>query len=145
MPKHATEVALMPVRRTAALVALALVLGAACGSNAAQLPSKTIELRTLNASGVSGQAVLSDLGNGRTRVDVRVNPAGHPDMPSHIHPGTCANLVPQPRYPLESVKNGSAATEIPVGLAELLQQQAVVMTHKSNDEMGVYTSCGEIR
>ena len=137
----------MPMLRRVDFVVIALVLAlaAACQGTAAQMPSKAIELKTLNASGVSGQAVLTDLGNGRTRVDIHVNAAGHPDMPSHIHPGTCANLVPQPRYPLQSVKQGSATTEIPVGLSELLQQQAVVMTHKSNDEMAVYTSCGEIR
>jgi hypothetical protein len=134
----------MPMPRLA-LITFVLALATACQGTAAQMPSKTIELKTLNASGVSGQAVLTDLGNGRTRVDVHVDAAGHPDMPSHIHPGTCTNLVPQPRYPLESVKDGSATTEIPVGLSELLQQQAVVMTHKSNDEMAVYTSCGEIR
>jgi hypothetical protein len=134
----------MRVPRASALMAAVLVV-AACQNTGAQMPAKTIELKTLNGSGVSGQAVLTDLGNGHTRVDVRVEPAGHPDMPSHIHPGTCANLVPQPRYPLQSVKQGSATTEIPVGLAELLQQQAVVMIHKSNDEMAVYTSCGEIR
>lgn len=134
----------MRLSRTA-LIFFVLGLATACQGTAAQMPSKTIELKTLNASGVSGQAVLTDLGNGRTRVDVHVDAAGHPDMPSHIHPGTCANLVPQPRYPLQSVKQGSATTEIPVALADLLQQQAVVMTHKSNDEMAVYTSCGEIR
>jgi hypothetical protein len=135
----------MSLSRLAPVALVAVALATACQGTAAQMPSKTIELKTLNASGVSGQAVLTDLGNGRTRVDVHVDPAGHPDMPSHIHPGTCANLVPQPRYPLASVKQGSASTEIPVGLAELLQQSAVVMTHKSNDEMAVYTSCGEIR
>ena len=135
----------MSLSRLAPFALVALALATACQGTAAQMPSKTIELKTLNASGVSGQAVLTDLGNGRTRVDIQVKAAGHPDMPSHVHPGTCANLVPQPRYPLESVKQGSASTEIPVGLAELLQQSAVVMTHKSNDEMAVYTSCGEIR
>lgn len=135
----------MSLSRLAPFALVALALATACQGTAAQMPSKTIELKTLNASGVSGQAFLTDLGNGRTRVDIHVDPAGHPDMPSHIHPGTCANLVPQPRYPLASVKQGSASTEIPVGLADLLQQAAVVMTHKSNDEMAVYTSCGEIR
>jgi hypothetical protein len=135
----------MHTARPAALMLLLAIAALGCQGTAATMPTKTIELKTLNNSGVSGQAVLTDLGNGRTRVDVRVDPAGHPDMPSHIHPGTCANLVPQPRYPLESVMNGTATTEIAVSLADLLQQQAVVMTHKSNEEMAVYTSCGEIR
>jgi hypothetical protein len=135
----------MRTLRAMAFTLLVAMAALGCQGTTAAMPSRTIELKTLNNSGVSGQAILTDLGNGRTRVDVRVDPAGHPDMPSHIHPGTCANLVPQPRYPLESVKQGSATTEIPVSLAELLQQQAVVMTHKSNNEMAVYTSCGEIR
>jgi hypothetical protein len=112
---------------------------------AAPMPAKVIPLRTLNNSGVTGQATLTDLGNGRTRVEIVVNPANHLDMPSHFHAGTCANLVPQPKYPLENVTNGKSTTEIPVALAELMQQQVAVMTHKSNEEMRIYTSCGEIR
>ncbi len=27
-------------------------------------------------------------------------------MPAHIHPGSCVNLTPQPKYPLENVKAG---------------------------------------
>jgi hypothetical protein len=126
---------------TATVVAL---LAAACQSGSAPMASKVVPMGTLNGSGISGQATLTDLGNGRTRVDVNVNGAGNLDMPSHLHPGTCAAFVPQPKYPLENVKNGSASTEIPAALRQLLEQPNVVMTHKSNNEMAVYTSCGDI-
>ena len=131
--------------RIALCAAALIVLGVACQPSGGSMTIKVIPLGTLNGSGVSGQATLIDLGNGRTRVEVRVSPAGNMDMPSHIHPGTCTRLVPQPKYPLENVKNGFASTEIAAGLRQLLELPTVVMTHKSNDEMAIYTSCGEIR
>lgn len=70
--------------------------------------TETIQLRTLNDSGVTGSATLTQLGEDRTRVEVRVDPAGHLDMPAHIHPGTCDVLTPQPKYPLENVRNGTS-------------------------------------
>src|SRR6476659_8150290 len=101
---------------TAVLVALPV---AACGQ-AAQAETRTIPLQMLNNSGVTGTVLLTAVDERRTRVEVRVDPAGHLDMPSHIHPGTCVNLVPQPKYPLQNVKDGHSITVVNAGFAALL-------------------------
>jgi hypothetical protein len=106
--------------------------------------ARTISLQTLNASGVTGSVSFADLG-GRTRVDISVDPGANPDMPAHIHPGTCANLTPQPKYPLENVKAGSSTTVVPATIDELFAGGLAVNIHKSNDDLKTYTACVDIR
>ena len=131
----------MWARVVALAIALAAVLVlAAC---AATGPRVTIQLETLNDSGVTGTVTLISLGD-RTQVDVDVNPAGHPDMPSHIHPGSCDSLVPQPKYPLRNVVDGKSSTVVPASLSELLAGDLAVNLHNSNDDMGTYTACAEL-
>jgi hypothetical protein len=125
------------VRAPAAAVLLLSVVILAC---AATGPHVTIELETLNNSGVTGSVTLTSLGD-RTRVEVKVDPAGHPDMPSHIHPGSCDDLVPQPKYPLQNVVNGESITVVPASLSELLGGDLAINLHHSNDDMRTYTAC----
>lgn len=120
----------------------AIVIGSCTGGPAA---TRQVALRTLNDSGVSGTASLTDLGNSRTRVEIAVEPAGNPDMPAHIHPGTCEELTPQPRFPLENVREGRSVTEVPASLDELTRGDVAINVHHSNDDMATYTACGEIR
>ena len=131
-------------RSSAHLVGLfaAVLLASACTAQA--VDERTLELETLNDSGVTGSAVLTDLGNGSTRVVVDVDPAGHPSMPAHIHPGTCTDLVPQPIYPLENVVDGASATEILVTLDELFAGDLALNLHFSEDDFGTYTACAEL-
>ena len=131
-----------PLVRLAAAVALLTIVLAAC--QAAASPPRVITLRTLNDSGVTGTVSFGDLG-GRTGVEVSVNPGGNPDMPAHIHPGTCDNLTPQPKYPLENVKNGASKTVVPASLDELFAGNLAVNIHKSNDDLKTYTACVEIK
>ena len=44
--------------------------------------------------------------HGRARPAIR-------DMPAHVHPGTCADLTPQPKFPLENVRDGRSTTDRP--------------------------------
>jgi hypothetical protein len=119
-----------------------LVLGlAACGG---QAESRTLQLATLNDSGVTGTAVLTDNGDGTTRVEVEVDPNGYLDMPAHIHPGTCANLTPQPRYPLQNVVDGASTTNIEVPLDELFAGGLALNLHASPDDFETYTACAEL-
>lgn len=120
-----------------ALVAAAL---AACTSANTQ-PGLTLEVTTLNDSGVRGTVSLAPIDGGTTLVVVDVEPSGHPNMPAHIHPGTCTDLVPQPTYALESVVDGHSRTEVPASLDELLAGDQVVNMHFSNDQMSVYSAC----
>ena len=122
----------------AVLVALALV---ACGGAAA----RTVQLETLNNSGVTGTVTLTETGEGRTRVQVNVEPGDNADMPAHIHPGSCTNLQPQPKFPLQNVVNGSSTTIVSATLAELTAGDLAVNLHRSNEDLGTYTACADLR
>jgi hypothetical protein len=126
------------LRIGALLLVWALV--AACAADQTRV---TIQLETLNDSGVTGTVTLISLGD-RTQVDVDVDPAGHPDMPSHIHPGDCDNLVPQPKYPLRNVVDGKASTVVAVPLSELLGGDLAINLHNSNEDMRTYTACANL-
>ena len=128
----------MKARIVATLLLAALTLGCAASG-----PQVTIQLETLNNSGVAGSVTLISLGD-RTQVDVAVEPAGHPDMPSHIHPGDCDNLVPQPKYPLRNIVDGTASTIVPASLTELLAGDLAINLHSSNTDMRTYTACANL-
>lgn len=125
-----------------AVVAVAVVLLAL--RPGAPVATRTIPLQTLNASGVTGTVSFADL-DGRTRVDINVDPGANPDMPAHIHPGTCTDLTPQPKFPLENVKAGRSTTVVPATIDELFAGGLAVNIHKSNDDLKTYTACVDIR
>lgn len=129
------------VTGTLTSVLLAAVLAGACE---AATPTRTISLQTLNDSGVTGTVSFSRVGD-KTGVKVEVAPAGNPDMPAHIHPGTCAELIPQPKFPLENVLNGLSSTVVPATIDELFAGDLAVNIHKSNDDLRTYTACVDIR
>jgi len=105
----------------------------------------TIRLREQSGSGQSGTAVLTAMGN-QTRVVVTLsNPPAGVAQPAHIHEGTCANLNPQPKYPLQSVMNGRSETVVDVPLSQLLAGQFAINVHKSQQEISTYVACGAIR
>jgi hypothetical protein len=128
------------MRATALLIAAAIL--ASCSPSAQQ--SERLELRTLNASGVTGSVTLTAIDDGRTLVEVAVDPAGHPNMPAHIHPGTCDELVPQPKYPLQNVVDGVSVSEVPAPLEELMRGDVALNIHRSNEDMATYTACVEL-
>jgi hypothetical protein len=130
----------MRTRHTLAILVLAL--GGCAGPSAQE--TVTLQLRELNASGVTGSVTLMPATGDRTRVEVTVDSAGHPSMPAHIHPGTCDQLTPQPKYPLENVQDGQSTTDVPVPLAELLADEVALNLHASNEQMDVYTACIEL-
>jgi hypothetical protein len=141
MPRHAQGAQDQPAMRASIVLAAAALL-AGCASAPPQ--TEQLQLRTLNASGVTGSVTLTDLGDQRTLVEIDVDPAGHASMPAHIHPGTCDELVPQPKYPLQNVVDGASVTEVPAPLEELLRGDVALNIHQSNEEMGVYTACIEL-
>lgn len=118
---------------------LMLVLAGCASSPGGE--ARVLALEPQNDSGVVGNVALTSSGEGRTVVQIDVNPAGHPDMPAHIHSGTCVEMIPQPVYPLQNVRDGTSRTEIPVALSELLADPVVVNLHHSNDRMEISTAC----
>ena len=130
-------------RSLSILLTLAAVTLAACQAAAAD-PPRTITFQTLNDSGVTGTVSFTALRD-KTAVEIVVNPGGNPNMPVHIHPGTCDNLTPQPKFPLENVQNGSSKTVVPASIDELFAGGLAVNIHRSNDDLKTYTACVDIR
>jgi hypothetical protein len=130
--------------RTFLASGLLAAMVAACAAQASTPPTR-LTLRTLNGSGVTGSVTLTAVEEERTLVVVEVDAAGHADMPAHIHPGTCDELVPQPRYPLANVVDGRSTTEVNASLDDLLAGDVALNLHASNQEMQLYTACVELR
>ncbi len=129
-------------RAARAIVLLAIVcLVAGCQQ---ATPTRSLTFVTLNDSGVAGTVTFREV-EGRTEVEVRVEPAGNLDMPAHIHPGSCEDLIPQPKYPLENVRSGVSRTVVAARVDELFAGGLALNIHRSNDDLGTYTACVDIR
>jgi len=140
-PQHEHQPMTRLLHASAAGFVLVVLGGCAAASAAAPV---TLELRELNDSGVSGTVTMTTIDEGHTLVDVDVEAAGHSNMPAHIHPGTCAELVPQPKYALQSVIDGRSSTAVPASLDELLAGGQALNIHMSNEHMDLYSACGEL-
>jgi hypothetical protein len=110
----------------------------------AQAAPLALTLTTQNNSGITGTATLTDLGGGKTRVAIQVSGAGAGPEPSHIHPGSCAQLNPTPAYTLNNVVNGASTTDVDASLQTLTAGPFAVHMHKSLDEITVYVACADI-
>ncbi len=122
------------------IAALAIMLAAA---SAAAQNSITVQLNAQNNSGESGTATLTAMGN-QTKVTLNLQNAPSNPQPAHIHPGTCANLNPQPKYPLTNVQNGTSETTVNASLDSLMTGGFAINVHKSAAEIQTYVSCGDI-
>ena len=142
-------------RRPSAMNALRLALavsilaGLACAAPvAAQMANGTVVTVTMNAqngSGEDGSATLTQTADGVV-VLITLKNAPAADQPAHIHPGTCANLTPAPKYPLTNVANGMSRTIVKgVTLQQLTSGTFAINVHKSTADLGTYVSCGDIK
>jgi hypothetical protein len=145
MIDHAVGVGL----RFAVVGAMLALVAVTAGSVAAQDDEAgSVTFTELNESGINGSAELTADGD-RTRVEIRAEGALG-DHPTHIHQGTCGDLDPNPKYPLNNVElsttdlTGQSDTAIDVPLSELLGADHLILIHKSADEIGTYYACGDI-
>ena len=113
----------------------------------------TTSLISENASGVSGTAVITDMGDGTLTVNIRADGAGADAHPTHIHPGLCVNdsdvalgaaPAPPPQYPLATLVNSTSSTKVNVPLSDLLATPHSIDIHKSAEELGVHIACSNI-
>src|SRR5215218_5323347 len=108
----------------------------------------SVSFTELNDSGLSGTAELTARGQ-RTEVSMRIDGAVG-EHPTHIHTGTCDNLDPNPKYPLNNVELnttelvGTSDTVVDVPLEELLSTPHLILIHKSHEELNTYYACGNI-
>jgi LPXTG-motif cell wall-anchored protein len=128
----------------AAGLAATLAIPAAAGAQVTRVI--TIPLAQQGGSGVAGTATLTDLGGGQTQVIVRVSvgSGGSANMPAHLHDGTCANLNPAPKYPLNNVANGTSTSVVSATLPQILGSPMALNVHKSPTEVSVYVACGNV-
>jgi hypothetical protein len=104
-----------------------------------------IMMAAQNNSNQDGMATITDLGNGRVNVVLDIADPGSTDaQPAHIHLGTCANLDPNPAFPLSNVMAGKSVTEIEASFADFSTTEYAINVHKSAAEASVYVSCGDI-
>lgn len=144
MPTLTPSATIRPIRPRWPALLLAAVAIALSACQAAADPPRVITLETLNDSGVTGTVSFAALRD-KTAVEIAVDPGANPDMPAHIHPGTCDNMTPQPKFPLENVRNGKSTTVVPASIDELLAGGLAVNLHRSNDDLKTYTACVDIR
>jgi hypothetical protein len=112
----------------------------------AQTPtSLTIPLVAQNASGVTGTAVITDLGGGKSKVVLTISGGKTATTgPAHIHSGKC----PEPGAvvaPLTNVANGTSTTELAIPISAMLGAAHAINLHETG-VAGVpgYVACGNI-
>jgi hypothetical protein len=103
----------------------------------------TVPMVEQNGSTQFGDAVLTAVGDGTTRVELTIG-SGDAPQPAHIYRGTCERLASEPAYVLDHVVGGEAATEIAVPLDELRGGDFAINVHDSPGVMRLHVACGEI-
>jgi len=123
--------------------------------------------RNLLALAVIAVLGLGVLGSGAYAQDATETPATVVTHPAHVHKGTCAQLDPNPAYPLdnvgprltdddkmpapEDIKGSLTANpveysqkEIDVSLDDLLKEAYAINVHESDQNIATYIACGDI-
>lgn len=106
----------------------------------------TITLATANASGVSGTATLTAVGDSRTAVAISVTGVAGTNLAA-IFPGTCGDLDLDAAYQLDDVDgNGVSNTTIDASLASLLNGEYAILISDPAITLGQGSglACGEI-
>jgi hypothetical protein len=103
-----------------------------------------VELSEQNGSGQSGTAMLEAAGEGQTTVTLELSNPPDVPQPVHIHEGTCAELDPQPAFPLENLEDGTSETTVDISVEELRSGDYAVNAHASEEDVETYVACGDI-
>jgi hypothetical protein len=134
--------------RLVVIALLGLTLLAGCGSDddgeATSEGQTQIALTAQNDSGQDGTAVLAEIDDSTTRVEITVANSSDEPQPAHIHRGSCHDLDPQPEHPLSNVVDGKSTSEVDVSLEDLVGQGFAINVHKSEAEAQTYVACGDI-
>ena len=119
------------------------VVSSIASAVSANSDSITIKLVAQHGSHQTGMATLTAMGS-KTKVVLSVSHTKGSE-PAHIHPGSCANLNPVPKYPLSDVVNGTSTTVVDVPLASLETGHFAINVHAGPGPLiKKYVSCGDI-
>ena len=117
----------------------------AASATLAQDKPVTVNLVSQNASGEKGTATFTPQGD-KTQVVIKLAgaPSGVP-QPTHIHDGSCANLDPKPRVPLQNVVDGNSTTSLDMKLEDIMSKGGAINVHKSAADAKTYVACGDLK
>ena len=104
----------------------------------------TFDLVEQNGSGISGTVQLTPTSEGDVDVVIELDGSEGGPHPAHIHEGSCADLDPEPKWPLEDVTDGRSETKIDVSAEELSGDEYAVNVHESAENADVYVACADI-
>ena len=124
------------------LPALTAALVGVAGVALAQTAPQTVKLNEQNKSGESGTVTITPQGN-KTQVVVQLKGAPATAQPAHVHAGSCANLDPKPKIPLQNVVNGTSTTVLDMPMSEVMN--GAINVHKSTDDIKTYVACGDLK
>src|SRR5687767_11893635 len=105
----------------------------------------TLDLQEQNDSGITGTVAFSPTSEGRIEVEIEVDGSDGGPHPAHIHPGSCADLDPTPKWPLRDVVDGKSKTTIDADLRELTAGEHAVNVHDSTENLDLYVACADVR
>lgn len=138
-----------PVDTTTVVVTTPDVSGNTSGYQASGVGGMTqsLALKSVNGSNFTGNAVLTDLGGGKTRIALTLNAPANTDASvdhdANIHTGTCAALGPVVHELDDVDANGSASdTEVDASMAMLMDGNHIVAAEEDDGERAV--ACAEI-
>ena len=78
-------------------------------------------------------------------VEIELDGSDGGPHPAHIHEGSCADLDPEPAFPLEDVVDGRSETTVDVDLSELTLNEYAVNVHESPENSANYVACADVR
>lgn len=115
----------------------------ACGTEFEDLTIRLVEQDVTSEQ--SGTATLIAKG-ARTEVviDVGPGPVENDPQPVHIHFGECGANLGTLHLGLNSVERGKSTTLVDANLSSLVNGNFAINLHKSQPEIRIYTSCGNI-
>ena len=105
----------------------------------------TLDLDEQNDSGITGTAKLSPTSDGKVEVEIELDGSDGGPHPAHIHKGSCADLDPNPAFPLEDVVDGRSKTTVDVDVADLTADEYAINVHESPENVANYVACGDVR
>ena len=105
----------------------------------------TLDLQEQNNSGITGTVAFSPTSDGKVEVEIELDNSGAGPHPAHVHPGSCADLDPAPKWPLNNVVDGKSKTTIDAELSELTAQEYAVNVHDSPENADLYVACADVR
>jgi Cu/Zn superoxide dismutase len=105
----------------------------------------TLDLEEQNDSGISGTVELSPTSEGTIEVEIELTGSDGGPHPAHIHRGSCADLDPNPAFPLDDVVDGESESEVDVTTAELTMTEYAINVHESPENAQTYVACADVR